>query len=535
MSAAAASLPRNGDTEISPYRWLILVGLITAAILEVLDTTIVNVSLPQMAGNLGATPEEIGWVSTGYILSNVIVLPMTAWLSSRFGRKRYLSGSILLFVIASFFCGTSNSLLPLVFWRIVQGAGGAALLSTAQATIREIFPREQQGTVQSIYILGIIAAPTLGPTLGGWITDSFSWHWAFLINLPIGLVSLFLVFTFLEDSHYKMATSKIDWWGVGLLTVGLGTLQYVLEEGNAKMWFQDEKIVFLSIIAAICLPAFVFWQLSPRNTMPVVNLRVLKNRDLSAALVLFVVLGFGLYGGVFLFPMFVQSVMHLTPTETGLALLPGGIATGISAMMTGRLANPAKILVDPRYLIVMGLSLFTGSMLIMSRLPSTAGVDDAFIALLMRGFGLGMLFVPINLAAFASLKGPEIAQGSGLLNLCRQLGGSFGIAVLSSFVTRTAASARGSLVEHVSIGSPALTERYNLMTQAMVAKGNSLPQAQSAAAAIIDRQVQAQASTISYNTSFLVIAIVAIVAAPLILLLRKPKPMSLGAPAPDAH
>ncbi len=534
MSAAAAAPPRNADG-VSPYRWLILFGLITAAILEVLDTTIVNVSLPQMAGNLGATSEEIGWVSTGYILSNVIVLPMTAWLSSRFGRKRYLAASILIFVIASFFCGTSTSLLPLILWRIVQGAGGAALLSTAQATIREIFPKEQQGLVQAIYILGIIAAPTLGPTVGGWITDNFSWHWAFLINLPIGLMSFFLVSSFLEDSAFNMETTSIDWLGIGLLAVGLGSLQYVLEEGNSKMWFQDQRIVTLSLISAVTLPLFVWWELSARNRMPIVNLRVLRNRDLSAALILFVVLGFGLYGGVFLFPMFVQNVMRLTPTETGLALLPGGIATGVSAMLTGRLANPGKILIDPRFLIVTGLSMFTGAMFIMGHLPATAGVQDAFVALLLRGFGLGMLFVPINLAAFASLKGPEIAQGSGLLNLCRQLGGSFGIAVLGSFVTHTAASARGSLVDHVSQGNPNFDSRFSMLTQAMMAKGYALGPAKSAAASIIDRQVQLQASTISYNTSFLVIAGVTVAAAPLILLLRKPQPRLLAGPPPDAH
>src|SRR4051794_9918625 len=215
---AAQSTPTNAalaseTEELNPYRWIILVGLITAAILEVLDTTIVNVALPQIAGNLGATSEEIGWVATGYILSNVIVLPMTAWLASRFGRKRYLVGSILLFLGASFFCGTSRSLLELVFWRIVQGAGGAALLSTAQATLREIFPREQQGTVQALYILGIIVAPTVGPTLGGWITDNYSWPWIFFVNIPIGLFSAGIVFAFLSDSKHRVATVSIDWLG----------------------------------------------------------------------------------------------------------------------------------------------------------------------------------------------------------------------------------------------------------------------------------------------------------------------------------
>ena len=287
-SGASPAAASSGDEEeLSPYRWLILFGLITAAILEVLDTTIVNVALPQMAGNLGATTQEIGWVSTGYILSNVIVLPMTAWLASRFGRRKYLCASIIIFLTASFFCGTSGSLWELVFWRIVQGSGGAALLSTAQATIREIFPKEQQGTVQSIYVLGIIVAPTLGPTLGGYITDNYSWPWVFFVNLPIGAISLFFVASFLTDAKHRVATTKVDWLGVGLLTVGLGSLQYVLEEGNAEDWFESSTITTLSILAAICLTSFVFWELSSRNKQPVVNLRVLKNRDLSAALTMF--------------------------------------------------------------------------------------------------------------------------------------------------------------------------------------------------------------------------------------------------------
>lgn len=516
------------------YRWLILIGLITAAILEVLDTTIVNVSLPQMAGNLGATSEEIGWVSTGYILSNVVVLPMTAWLASRFGRRRYLSFSILLFVAASFFCGTSGSLGALVFWRIVQGAGGAALLSTAQATLREIFPKEEQGSVQAIYMLGIIAAPTLGPTIGGYITDNFSWNWVFLINLPIGLISFFLVSSFLEDSAFTMNTAKVDWTGIGLLAVGLASLQYVLEEGNSKLWFEDQSIAGLTALAALTLPTFVAWQLSPRNVAPVVNLRVLKNRDLSAALVLFTVLGFGLYGGVFLFPMFAQNVLRITPTMTGLAMLPGGIATGVSAILSGRVANPAKILVDPRVLIFVGLGLFLSAMGMLGCLPSTSSMENANVALLMRGFGLGMLFVPINLAAFASLKGPEIAQGSGLMNLCRQLGGSFGIAVLGSFVTRDLSHARGALIQQTVVGSGPFDARLSALTGAFASRGLDADAAHRAALAVIDRQLQGQATTIAYNNSFLLIAIISLAASPLILLLRKPKPAA-GPVTVDAH
>jgi MFS transporter, DHA2 family, multidrug resistance protein len=388
------------DEDVDQYRWWILLGLITAAVMEVLDTTIINVALPQMAGNLGATTQEIGWVATGYILSNVVVLPMTAFFTSMFGRRNYLSASIVIFVVASFLCGTSHSLGELVLWRVVQGAGGAALLSTAQATLRQIFPREQQGMVQAIFILGIIVAPTLGPTLGGWITDNYNWNWCFFINIPIGALSVFLVSGFLHDPPgMQRKPEQIDFLGISLLIVGLASLQYVLEEGRSKDWFSDVVIVRLSIAAVICLGTMVWWELSPRNEHPVVNFRVLHNRDLAGSIFLFVALGFGLYGGVFLFPLFTQNLLRFTPTETGLTLMPGGIATGAMAIVCGRLLNGKRPLADPRLLIYLGVALFVVSMWQLGHLTTAAGEADARLPLIVRGLGLGFLFTPINNAA----------------------------------------------------------------------------------------------------------------------------------------
>src|SRR5215472_6055025 len=248
--AAGEAAARSAyEEDVHQYRWVILLGLITAAIMEVLDTTIVNVALPQMAANLGATTQEIAWVATGYILSNVVVLPMTAFFTATFGRRNYLTFSIVLFAFASFMCGTSHTLIELVIWRIMQGAGGAALLSTAQATLRQVFPREQQGMVQALFLLGVIVAPTVGPTLGGWITDNYNWNWIFFINIPIAAASAFLVLTFLHDPPWmRRKPEGIDWLGIVLLTVGLGCLQYVLEEGKRFDWFADKTIVRLSII-----------------------------------------------------------------------------------------------------------------------------------------------------------------------------------------------------------------------------------------------------------------------------------------------
>ena len=526
---------QTGDHErVGASRWIILLGLITAAIMEVLDTTIVNVALPQMAGNLGATQQEISWVSTGYILSNVVVLPMTAFFTERFGRRRYLTASIILFAIASFLCGASHSLVELVIWRIVQGAGGAALLSTAQATIRQIFPSEQQGLVQAVFLLGIIVAPTLGPTLGGWITDNYSWNWCFFINVPIAMVSTFLVTTFLKDPpSQRRHTGAVDWLGITLLTVGLGSLQYVLEEGNQDDWFNDPLILRLAIVAGVCLVTMVWWELTPRNKHPIVNFRVLRNRQLAASIFLFVALGFGLYGGVFIFPLFTQSLLRFTPTETGLALMPGGLATAVTALICGRLLNGPRPLVDPRVLIALGVAIFVVSMWDLGHLTTNAGEPDVRLALIVRGAGLGFLFTPINNVAYASLKPSEAQQAAGLINLARQLGGSFGIAILATFITVHTQIHRVDLMANVYPGQRLVDERVQTITGNLIAHGYGPEAAHRAALALLDQQVMRQASMLSYNDAWMLLLLCFLVVSPAILLLRKPRGES-RAPA-DAH
>lgn len=535
---AAQTARRSGSAayqdDVSQYRWLILLGLITAAIMEVLDTTIVNVALPQMAGNLGATFQEVAWVSTGYILSNVVVLPITAFLTATFGRRTYLTASIIIFIIASFLCGTSHSLFELVAWRVLQGAGGAALLSTAQATIRQIFPREQQGLVQAIFLLGIIVAPTLGPTLGGWITDNYTWNWCFFINVPIGIVSAFLVATFLQDPpDAQRRTGPVDFLGIGLLAVGLSCLQYVLEEGQQNDWFNDAWIVRAATVSAVSLALMLWWELSPKNPAPVIDLRVLKNRELASGLFLFVSLGFGLYGGVYLFPLFAQQLLGFTPTETGLALLPGGIGTAVSALICGRLLNGPRPLVDPRILIFIGVAIFCGSMWHLGHLTTAAGEGDVRADLLLRGFGLGFLFTPINNAVYGNID-PRIAQqAAGLINLARQLGGSFGIAVLGTYLSNHIQFHRVDLLQHVYRGNPLLEPRLQGMAANLMAHGMSVQSAQQAALRQIDGLLMRQASMLAYNDAWMLILIVFTCTAPAILLLRKPQ----GRPgaAVDAH
>jgi len=521
--AAPGPLAQDDDSErVGATRWIILLGLITAAIMEVLDTTIVNVALPQMAGNLGATQQEISWVSTGYILSNVVVLPMTAFFTERFGRRRYLTASIILFAVASFLCGTSHSLVELVIWRIVQGAGGAALLSTAQATIRQIFPREQQGLVQAVFLLGIIVAPTLGPTLGGWITDNYTWNWCFFINVPIAIAATFLVTAFLKDPPgQKRRAGSVDWLGISLLTVGLGALQYVLEEGNQDDWFNDALILRLAILAGVCLVTMMWWELTPRNKHPVVNFRVLKNPELAASIFLFVALGFGLYGGVFIFPLFTQTILRFTPTETGLALMPGGIATAVTALICGRLLNGPRPLVDARVLIGIGVAIFVWAMWDLGHLTTAAGEPDVRLALIIRGAGLGFLFTPINNVAYASLKPSEAQQAAGLINLSRQLGGSFGIAILATYLTVHNQYHRVDLLANVYAGRPEVDERIQALTANLIAHGYSFTAARHGALALLDQQVSRQAAMLSSNDAWMLLLICFLLVAPAILMLRR--------------
>ena len=532
MATAALADAGAHQAGVERYRWLILLGLITAAVMEVLDTTIINVALPQMAGNLGATTTEIAWVSTSYILANVVVLPMTAFFTETFGRKRYLTFSIALFIVASFLCGTAGSLGELVLWRLVQGAGGAALLSTGQATLRQIFPREEQGIVQAIFLLGIIVAPTVGPTLGGWITDHYAWSWCFFINVPIGIVSTFLVTSFLHDPpEQRRRSGPVDWPGILMLIAGVGSLQYVLEEGNAHDWFNDPLIVYLSVTAAVSLVGLLWWQLSPRNAHPVMQLRVLRNRDLAASIFLFVILGFGLFGGAILFPLFTQSLLGFTPTETGLAMLPGGLVTAATALACGAMLNGRKPIADARVLILCGISLMLWSMWDLGHLTTAAGESDARWALVIRGAALGMLFVPINNVAFGSLQPHEAQQASGLINLSRQLGGSFGIAVLGTYLTRHTQLHRADLVQNVYAGNPAFEQRFQGLVAAMQAQGAPLLEAQRRAYAVIEGSLMKQAAMLAYNDSWMLILGSFLVVIPAVFLLRRPARRA----AVDAH
>jgi len=504
-------------------RWIVLIAVMLGTVLEVLDTSIVNVAIPDMMGNLGATLDQIGWVSTGYIIANVIILPLTGWLSGHFGRRRYLAGSMILFTAASLCCGMSHTLNQLVFFRIVQGAGGAALLSTAQATMMEIFPPAQLGLVQAVYGIGVMVGPTVGPTLGGWITDNYTWPWIFFINVPIGIMATTLTLLFMRDSQYQKKTNtRIDIIGIGFLAIGLGCLQTVLEKGNRENWFDSRLICWLVAYATVCLLAFIIWEM--RTEHPAVNLRILKNRTYAAGVLMQVAIGVGLYGGVFLLPIYLQDVRGYTAAQTGWILLPGGLATGFMMPLLSRIV----LRVPARILVFIGSCLFIASMWMLHTVTMDTGPEHLFLPLIVRGIAFSCLFLPLAIATLSLLKGKEIAEGTGLFNLARQLGGSAGIAALSTYLAQQSSLHRAALVEKVTAYNPLAQARLSGYQHFFLSKGASLAIAHKQAFAAMDGVITGQSFLLAFQDAFLMIGLIFAAMMPLILLLRKTSVIPAG-------
>src|SRR2546425_870728 len=513
----AASIPFSPALADDRYkfRYLIAITVSLASVLELLDTSIVNVAIPHMMGNLGATLDQIAWVSTGYIVANVIVLPITGWLSAYFGRRRYFAGSIALFTLASFMCGNAGSLEALVFWRIIQGLGGGALLSTSQAILYEEFPREEYGTAMAIFGVGVMVGPTLGPTVGGWITDMYGWPWIFYINIPFGMLALALTMSFINDSRHQERSSRVDFVGLGLLAVGIGALQTMLERGERLDWFASGSVRLLAITSAFSLITFIWHEL--RTDHPVVDLRILKSRQLAVGVVFGLVLGMCLYATVFVLPVYLQNVRQFTANQTGLVILPGALASAFTMAFMGRLQGKF----DGRLSIAAGVGIFALSMGKHAHFTTESGMSDFFWPLIFRGVGLGLIFVPLPNLALADLPMPNIANGTGLFNLMRQLVGSVGIALSATLLQRFAAIHRAELMANVTIYSAATQERLALIERGLLAQGAAAGRLQQGAVAILDRMVTRQALMLSFEQLFLLFGACFVLSLPLLLLMHQ--------------
>ena len=509
--------PIAAPTEGAPHKYLIAFAVVLAALMQVIDSSIVNVALPDMMGNLGASLDEIAWVSTGYILANVIVIPMTGWLGDFFGRKRYFVGSIVIFTVTSFMCGASTSLSELVFWRIVQGMGGGALMTVSQAVLFESFPRREAGMAMALFGLGVMVGPTVGPTLGGWLTDNYGWPWIFYVNLPVGVLAAAMIIAYVHDPEHQERPRTVDYIGIALLAVSVGSLQYLLEYGQRDDWFDSRLMIFLAVASGITGIALIWRELTTED--PVIDFRVLKHRQMWVGTLLGVVMGVGLYASVFTLPVFLQGNLRMTAQQTGIVLLPGALATAVSMAVVGRLTNK----VDARILIATGALLFAGAMIRLSQITGESGSTDFFWALIMRGVGLGMMFVPLTTITLAELSHRELPQGTGLYNFFRQLGGSLGIAAIATLLSHYTAQFRAILAEHVSLGDPTTMSRLDMLTRGLVGRGADPWTARQRALEIMDRELMGQASVIAYSRIYMLSAALILALIPLLILIRHTK------------
>ncbi|HEY9646708.1 MAG TPA: DHA2 family efflux MFS transporter permease subunit [Chroococcidiopsis sp.] len=498
-------------------KWAIAVTASLGAILEVIDTSIVNVALTDMQASVGATVSEIGWVVTGYAIANVIIIPLTAWLGDFFGRKRYFIFSLVGFTLASVLCGFAVNLPMLIASRILQGLLGGGLLAKAQSILFETFPPSEQGVAQAVFGVGVIAGPAIGPTLGGYLTDNLGWRWIFFINIPFGILAVLMGLLFLPRDKPNPAARqhRVDWLGIALLAIALGSLQTFLEEGEQESWFESGWITLLAVMAVVGLGLFIRRELSTRN--PAVDLRVLRHRSLAAGSIYSAVVGMGLYGTLFAVPIFAQSVLHFTAQQTGLLLLPGALASAITMVLMGKLTSK----VDVRLLILGGGIITSLVMFALSTINPDTGTDALFYPLMWRGVGTVMMFLPLSLAALGSLPRHDIPAGSGFYNLTRQLGGSIGIAILATLIDRRHAFHRAVLAENISLYDPTTRSRLDALTGAMQAQGADATTAHQQALALLNQTLDLQASILSFEDVFRFVGVVFLCSLPLLLLLGK--------------
>lgn len=496
--------------------WLIATSVMLATFMEVLDTSVANVALPHIAGNLSATPEESTWVLTSYLISNAIILPATNWLGYVFGRKRFLIVCIGIFTLSSALCGAATSLGLLLVARILQGAGGGALQPIAQAVLLESFPADRRGSAMAVYGMGIVVAPIIGPTLGGWITDNYSWRWIFYINIPVGLLAMLMAKTFIEDPPYirSQRPGRIDYVGFGLMAVGLATLQLVLDKGQEDDWFSSPFIVRSLLIAIVALVAFVIWELRTKD--PIVNLRVLANRNFAVGTAMIATVGIALYGTTALLPLFLQTLLGYPALQSGLAVSPRGIGAIVSMVLVGRLIGK----VDGRYLIVFGFGILAASTYLLGNIDLEITVRNIAWPQVFSGFALGFVFVPLTVIATGTLNNEQIGNATGIYNLMRNVGGSFGIAMVTTMLARGAQAHQAAMVSHLTPYDPVFRERLSQMVSGFAEHSNVVTATQQAYGAMYQTLVR-QATLLAYIDNFRLLAFLCLICMPAGLLFKK--------------
>jgi DHA2 family multidrug resistance protein len=508
-------------------RWILLATAVSCAMLELIDTTVVNVSLREISGNIGATTAEIAWVITAYSIANVIVIPLSGMLSNLFGRRLYFTCSVAIFTLSSFMCGCSTSLWVLVGWRFIQGIGGGGLLSTAQSIIMDAFPPEQRTTGLMVFGLGVILGPSFGPVLGGYITDNFSWHWIFFLNVPIGVIAAVLSWKYVQDLP-GVEKPRIDLAGIIFLAIGVGSLQYILEEGTTADWFASSEITFFFILSMIGLIAFVIREFS--IDYPAVNLRLYRNFNLAMGSLMNLIVGIIMTGTLFIFPLFVQVSLGWTATQTGAFMIPGMLMTIVGMMIAKKTIEKG---LHPKVIILTGLALTVIYLVMLSFSSPDSNGHHFFWPFMLRGVGAVMMVMPVLGLATAGLTGKDLAQAVGLSNMLRQLGGAVGVALMNIYISHENAFVRNNMISAISPYNPVSTSYVNSITEGMSGNGYGPDEARQLAWQLTDAALQKQMLLVSYNHGFMMVGLLMLLAVPVILMIRHQP--AKGAAMMDAH
>jgi len=518
-------LSTGPDTNPQVNPWIVAIAVMFATFMEVLDTTVVNVSLPHIAGSLSASVDEAAWALTSYLVANAVILPMTGWIAGFFGRKRTLMAAVMGFTAASFACGLAPNLGMLIFFRIVQGATGGALQPLSQAVMLEAFPPRDRGKAMAFWGLGIVVAPMLGPVIGGWLTDNYSWRWVFYINLPVGLASVFMTKWFIFDPPYLRRTDRgIDYWGIGMLALGVGALQVVLDKGQEDDWFASHFILLLAVIAGVALAWFVVHEL--RTRAPVVQLRVFRERTYAAGVFLMTILGFVLYASLLLVPIFLQTLMGYPALAAGIAMAPRGLGSFLMMPIVGTVLGRF----DPRKVLAVGIVGASWTLYALSRLNLQAGYWDIFWPQFIQGVSLAMIFVPLTTATMDPIPREQMGNATSMFNLMRNLGGSFGIAAGTTYLYRRQQVHTHDLVRHINPFNPIARQMQHGIANAMVTHGVDPVDAARGSYVAMWGMIQRQASMGSFVDTFLAFSLVFLLVLPLLLVMKKPRHQGSGMP-----
>ena len=522
MSTAAPPLENAEIWRPAVNPWIIAITVTLATFMEVLDTSIANVALPHIAGSLSAGQDESTWVLTSYLVSNAIVLPLSGWLSSIMGRKNFYMSCVALFTVSSFLCGLAPNLATLIVCRVLQGAGGGGLQPSEQAILADTFPPAKRGMAFAVYGIAVVTAPAIGPTLGGWITDNFTWRWIFFINIPVGIISILLTSRLIQDPPYlrrrKLSETKIDYIGLGFVALGLGTLQVVLDKGQRDDWFESHFILILSLICAASLIFVVIWEW--RHKDPIIDLHLFRDRTFGISNFLMFMLGFALLGSTLLLPLFMQTLLGYTAEQSGLALMPGGLTIMFLLPLVGFLLSRYS----PRWLLVFGLVMLSGSLFHMTSFDLNIDFRTAAMARVFQAAGMAFLFVPINTAAYAFLPREKNNAASGLMNLARNIGGSVGISLVTTMLDRRTQVHMNDLSSHLSASNPAFQSMLQGATQAMRLHGASAAFATQQAYALIEGTVQRQATMLAYIDDFRLLGWAILAMIPMVFLMKRGRP-----------